>query len=289
MREILPALTEVQDEPPPYCNVDSLLPAGYWFRGSRSDRRFGGVHKPNPLGFPIAATSQGSASQREGVVFAIRLTISCWLAWRPKTWSLRAEAGKVTLLRRLSLDMIGLPPDIAAVDALRGDRGQKAYQRQVEQMLCPAHFGERWGRAWLDGARYADSDGYEKDKRRTVWRYRDYVIDAMNRDMPYNQFIIEQIAGDQLPNATQDQKVATGFLRNSMVNEEGGIDPEQFRMEAMFDRMDCIGKSILGLTIGCAQCHNHKFRPTCRRNTTGCSPSSTTTTRASRSSILPTN
>ena len=106
----------------------------------------------------------------------------------------------------------------------------------VERLLDSPHYGERWGRIWLDAARYADSDGYEKDKSRQVYFYRDWVIGALNRDLPYNQFIIEQIAGDLLPGATQDQVVATGFLRNSMINEEGGIDPEQFRMEAMFDR-----------------------------------------------------
>ena len=131
----------------------------------------------------------------------------------------------------------------------------------VERLLESPHYGERWGRIWLDAARYADSDGYEKDKSRQVYFYRDWVIGAFNRDLPYNQFIIEQIAGDQLPGATQDQIVATGFLRNSMINEEGGVDPEQFRMEAMFDRMDCIGKGILGLTIQCAQCHSHKYDP----------------------------
>ena len=123
------------------------------------------------------------------------------------------------------------------------------------------HYGERWGRIWLDAARYADSNGYEKDQPRSVWFYRDWVINALNHDLPYNQFIIDQIAGDLLPHATQDQIVATGFLRNSMINEEGGIDPEQFRMEAMFDRMDAIGKGMLGITIQCAQCHNHKFDP----------------------------
>ena len=108
---------------------------------------------------------------------------------------------------------------------------------------------------------YADTDGFEKDKMRFVWFYRDWVINAFNRDLPYDQFIIEQIAGDQLPHPTEDQIVATGFLRNSMLNEEGGVDPEQFRMDAMFDRMDAIGKSILGLTIQCAQCHTHKYDP----------------------------
>ncbi|HKC88674.1 MAG TPA: DUF1549 domain-containing protein, partial [Blastocatellia bacterium] len=171
-----------------------------------------------------------------------------------------------TLLRRLSLDLIGLPPTIAEVDAFLNDRSPNAYEKQVERLLASPHYGERWGRHWLDAARYADSDGFEKDKQRSVWFYRDWVINALNADKPYDQFVIEQIAGDLLPpktdpKATQDQIVATGFLRNSMINEEGGVDPEQFRMEAMFDRMDAIGKSVLGLTIQCAQCHNHKFDP----------------------------
>jgi hypothetical protein len=164
-------------------------------------------------------------------------------------------------LRRLSLDLTGLPPSVEEVDAFLKDQSQNAYEKQVDRLMNSPHFGERWGRLWLDAARYADSDGYEKDKQRWVWFYRDWVINALNRDLPYDQFIIDQVAGDELPNATQDQIVATGFLRNSMINEEGGIDPEQFRMEAMFDRMDAIGKSVLGVTIQCAQCHNHKFDP----------------------------
>jgi mono/diheme cytochrome c family protein len=171
------------------------------------------------------------------------------------------EADKVTLLRRLSFDLIGLPPTVAQVDAFLADMSAGAYVRQVDLLLASPHYGERWGRLWLDAARYADSDGYEKDKSRQVWFYRDWVTGALNRDLPYDQFVIEQIAGDELPHATQDQIVATGFLRNSMLNEEGGVDPEQFRMEAMFDRMDAIGKSVLGLTIQCAQCHNHKYDP----------------------------
>src|SRR3984957_8005347 len=171
------------------------------------------------------------------------------------------EADKTTLLRRLSLDLIGLPPSIAEVDAFLADTSKGAYEKQVERLLASPHYGERWGRHWLDAARYADSDGFEKDKARFVWFYRDWVINAFNRDLPYDQFIIEQIAGDQLPHPTQDQIVAAGFLRNSMINEEGGIDPEQFRMDQMFDRMDAIGKAMLGLTINCAQCHNHKFDP----------------------------
>jgi len=175
---------------------------------------------------------------------------------RPET-----EADRITLLRRLSLDLIGLPPTIAEMDAYLADKSPVAYEKQVERLLASPHYGERWGRQWLDAARYADSDGFEKDKMRFVWFYRDWVIKALNQDLPYDEFVIEQLAGDQLPNATQDQIVATGFLRNSMLNEEGGIDPEQFRMDAMIDRMDCIGKSVLGLTIQCAQCHDHKFDP----------------------------
>ncbi|MBS1875466.1 MAG: PSD1 domain-containing protein [Acidobacteria bacterium] len=171
------------------------------------------------------------------------------------------EASRPTLLRRLSLDLTGLPPTPAEIDAFLRDTQPGAYERQVDRLLASPHYGERQARTWLDGARYADSDGFEKDKQRQVWFYRDWVINAFNRNMPYDRFIIEQIAGDLLPNATQDQIVATGFLRNAMTNEEGGIDPEQFRMEAMFDRMDAIGKGILGVTIQCAQCHNHKFDP----------------------------
>lgn len=172
-----------------------------------------------------------------------------------------AEAARVTLLRRLSLDLIGLPPTVAEIDAFLADQKPDAYQRQVKRLLASPHYGERWGRVWLDAARYADSDGFEKDKPREVWFYRDWVINALNRDLPYDQFIIEQIAGDLLPRATQDQIVATGFLRNSMLNEEGGVDPEEFRMQAMFDRMDTVGKSILGFTVQCGQCHSHKYDP----------------------------
>ena len=171
------------------------------------------------------------------------------------------EADKVTLLRRLHLDLIGLPPTIDEVDTFLADASPDAYEKQVERLLKSPHYGERWGRHWLDAARYADSDGFEKDKSRQVAFYRDYVIDALNRDLPYNQFVIEQLAGDLLPQPTQDQIVATGFLRNSMLNEEGGVDPEQFRMDAMFDRMDAVGKTFLGLTIQCAQCHTHKYDP----------------------------
>lgn len=171
------------------------------------------------------------------------------------------EADKTTLLRRLYLDLLGLPPTPAQVDTFLADTSSDAYDKVVSQLLASPHYGERWGRHWLDAARYADSDGYEKDKSRQMWFYRDWVVNAFNLDLPYDQFLRDQLAGDQVPQATQDQIVATGFLRNSMLNEEGGVDPEQFRMDAMFDRMDAIGKSMLGVTIQCAQCHNHKYDP----------------------------
>ena len=171
------------------------------------------------------------------------------------------KADKTTLIRRASLDLIGLPPTPAEVDAFLADDRPDAFEKVLDRLLDSPHYGERWGRLWLDAARYADSDGYEKDKSRQVWFYRDWVIRALNRDLPYDEFVVDQIAGDLRPNATQENVVATGFLRNSMVNEEGGVDPEQFRMEAMFDRMDAVGKGVLGLTIQCAQCHSHKYDP----------------------------
>ncbi len=174
------------------------------------------------------------------------------------------EAGRITLLRRIHFDLTGLPPTPEERDRFVADRSSSAWLRTVDELLASHHFGERWGRHWLDAARYADSDGFEKDKPRLprfVWAYRDWVVNALNNDLPYDQFILEQIAGDQLPAATDSQRIATGFLRNAMLNEEGGADPEQFRTEGLIDRMNCIGKAVLGVTIQCAQCHNHKFAP----------------------------
>jgi hypothetical protein len=174
------------------------------------------------------------------------------------------EAPPEQLCRRLYLDLTGLPPsprDVEEFSTALKKEGEKAYRDQVERLLASPRFGEKWARGWLDAARYADSDGFEKDLPREQWTWRDWVIRALNEDMPYDEFIVEQIAGDLLPGATQDQHVATGFLRNGMVNEEGAILAEQFRTDAIFDRMDCIGKSVLGLTIQCAQCHSHKYDP----------------------------
>lgn len=170
-------------------------------------------------------------------------------------------ADRVTLLRRLHLDLTGLPPSLEEKEAFLQEDSLEAYEKLAQRLLASPHYGERWAQHWLDAARYADSDGYEKDLQRTMWFYRDWVINAFNKDKPYNDFIIEQIAGDMLPNATDQQRIATGYLRSSMVNEEGGADPEQFRVEGLFDRMDAIGKGILGITTQCAQCHTHKYDP----------------------------
>jgi hypothetical protein len=171
------------------------------------------------------------------------------------------EADRITLIRRVTLDLTGLPPTPKEVDEFMADRAPGAYERLVDRLLASPHYGEVWGRHWLDVARYADSNGYEKDRPRSIWPYRDWVIQALNRDMPFDQFTIEQLAGDLLANPTPDHRIATGFLRNSMLNQEGGIEPEQFRVEALIDRVDAVGKAFLGLTVNCCQCHDHKFDP----------------------------
>ncbi len=175
------------------------------------------------------------------------------------------EADRVTLLRRASLDLIGLPPTPEEVDAFLADDSPDAYERQVDRLLASPHYGERWGRLWLDLARYADSNGYSIDAPRSIWKYRDWVVDALNRDLPYDRFIVDQLAGDLLEEATLDQRVATGFHRNTMINQEGGIDKEQFRVESVIDRANTTGTAFLGLTVGCAQCHDHKYDPISQR------------------------
>ncbi len=175
------------------------------------------------------------------------------------------EADRVTLLRRVHLDLTGLPPTPAQVDAFLADSRPDAYERVVEDLLASPHHGERWARWWLDVARYADSNGYSIDAPRSIWPWRDWVIGAFNTDKPFDEFVIEQLAGDLLPNATLAQRIATGFHRNTQINEEGGIDPEQFRIESVIDRVNTTGTAFLGLTVGCAQCHDHKFDPLSQR------------------------
>ena len=175
--------------------------------------------------------------------------------------SFSPETSKQTLIRRVSLDITGLPPSPEEVDAFLKDSSPQAFERVVDRLLSSPHFGERMAMVWLDGARYADTDGYQSDETRTNWPWRDWVIGAFNANMPYDQFTTEQFAGDLLPNATADQKLATCFHRNHMTNGEGGRDPEESRVEYVIDRMNTIGTQWLGLTLGCCQCHSHKFDP----------------------------
>ena len=170
-------------------------------------------------------------------------------------------ADKYTLVRRVYLDLIGLPPTPEEADAFVNDASPDAYEKLVDRLLASKHYGERWARQWLDLARYADTNGYEKDRPREIWKYRDWVINALNADMPFDQFTVEQIAGDMLPDATLDQIVATGFHRNTMRNEEGGIDPLEYRFHSMVDRVHVTATTWLGLTMSCAQCHTHKYDP----------------------------
>lgn len=177
-----------------------------------------------------------------------------------------AEADRSTLIRRLSLDLRGLPPRPEEVEAFRRDQRPGAYERLVDRMLASPAYGERWGRHWLDQARYADSNGFTIDSARSIWKYRDWVISAINGDLPFDKFATEQLAGDLLPRASTEALVATGFHRNTLVNEEGGTDKEQFRIEAVMDRVNTTGAVFLGLTVGCAQCHHHKFDPISQRD-----------------------
>jgi hypothetical protein len=171
------------------------------------------------------------------------------------------EADRAVLLRRASLDLTGLPPSPEEVDAFLADKSADAFEKAVDKLLASPHYGEHQARFWLDQARYADTNGYEKDERRTIWPYRDWVINAFNGDLPFDQFTIEQIAGDLLPDATPSQKIATGFHRNTMTNTEGGVDAEEFRVAAVVDRVNTTLEVWMGATIACAQCHNHKFDP----------------------------
>ncbi|HVJ80442.1 MAG TPA: DUF1549 domain-containing protein, partial [Planctomycetia bacterium] len=175
--------------------------------------------------------------------------------------SLSDEATPRTQLRRAWLDLVGLPPTAEEQARFDADPPETRYERAVERLLASPHYGEKWGRHWLDQARYADSNGYTVDGDRTMWPYRDWVIKAHNDDMPFSQFTVEQLAGDLLPNATKLQRLATGFHRNTMINEEGGVDAEQFRCESSVDRVNTTGAVWLGLTVGCAQCHSHKYDP----------------------------
>lgn len=175
------------------------------------------------------------------------------------------EAARETLLRRVSFDLTGLPPTLQEMDVFRADPSAAAYEHAVDRLLASKHFGERMAVEWLDAARYADTNGYFGDKTRSLWPWRDWVIDAYNRNLPFDQFTIEQLAGDLIPNATTAQRIATGFNRNHMANNESGIIDEEYRVEYVADRLETTGTTWLGLTIGCARCHDHKYDPITQR------------------------
>ena len=171
------------------------------------------------------------------------------------------EADRATLLRRVSYDLAGLPPTPSEVDAVLSDKSPNAYEKQVDRLLALPRYGERMAMHWLDLARYADTHGYHIDSHRDMWPWRDWVIRAFNRNMPFDQFTIAQIAGDLLPNPTTDQKVATGFNRNHMINYEGGAIPEEYLVEYVVDRVEATSAVWMGMTMGCARCHDHKYDP----------------------------
>ena len=171
------------------------------------------------------------------------------------------EADRITLLRRVTYDLTGLPPTPAEVDAFLADRSPDAYEKRVDALLQSPRYGERMAMPWLDAARYADTHGYHIDSLRGMWPWRDWVIDAFNRNLSYDQFVIEQLAGDLLPNATRAQKVASGFNRNHMINFEGGAIAEEYQVEYVVDRVEATSSAFMGLTMGCARCHSHKFDP----------------------------
>ena len=176
------------------------------------------------------------------------------------------EADRYTLIRRVALDITGLPPTIAEVDAFVADNSENAYETIVDHYLASPHFGERWARHWLDQARYADSDGYEKDNARgDAWRWRQWVIASINDDQPFDQFTIEQIAGDLIPEAQAEQRLATAFHRQTLFNREGGVDPEEDRTKRVIDRATTTSATWLGLTIQCTQCHDHPYDPITQR------------------------
>lgn len=176
-----------------------------------------------------------------------------------------AEASKETFIRRVTMELTGLPPTLDEVDAFLADESPDAYERLVDRLLASPRYGERMVLEWLDAARYADSNGYQTDGTRAMWPWRDWVVRAMNANMPFDQFTIEQLAGDLLPNATIDQKIATGFNRNHMLNGEGGAIAEESRVEYVVNRVDTTATVWLGLTIGCARCHDHKYDPITQR------------------------
>ncbi len=208
----------------------------------------------------------GTVRQRETVTLEPRARVNpidAFVRTKLATLGLKpaAEADRAALLRRVSLDLTGLPPTPAELETFLTDRAPDAYERVVDRLLASPRYGERWAWDWLDIARYSDTNGFQGDPERTMWPWRDWVVNALNANMPYDQFTIEQLAGDLLPNVTREQKIASGFHRNNMFNGEGGRIAEETRVENVFDRVDTTATVWLGLTFTCARCHDHKFDP----------------------------
>jgi mono/diheme cytochrome c family protein len=212
---------------------------------------------------PITAASPPDVRQQQWTLHPLDRFVLSELEGRGMSPS--ADADRITLCRRIHLDLLGLPPTPEFVAEYLADESPLAVDRMIDRVLSSPHYGERWGRDWLDAARYADSNGFTRDMPRTIWKYRDWVIDAFNANLPFSRFVIEQLAGDLLEQPTLEQLVATGFHRNTLINEEGGTNPEQFRVEAVVDRVSTTGTLFLGLSVGCAQCHDHKYDPISQR------------------------
>ena len=191
----------------------------------------------------------------------MRLIISCSAKWNRKGLKPNEEADKERLLKRVTEDITGLPPSMQAMDDFLNDKSANAYEKVVDRLLQSTAYGEKMAVHWLDVARYADSYGYQDDNIRTQWPWRDWVIHAFNENLPYDKFLTWQIAGDMLPNANKEQILATGFFRNHKYTEEGGVIPEEYRIEYILDKTKTYSRGIMGLTVECAQCHDHKYDP----------------------------
>ncbi len=177
-----------------------------------------------------------------------------------------AEADKERLIRSVSFDLTGLPPTLEQVDAFLKDDSPQAYEKLVDELLASTAYGERWANYWLDVSRYGDSHGYQDDLPRVMWPWRDWVIHAFNKNLPYDQFVTWQLAGDLLPQATREQILATGFNRNHKITQEGGAIPEEYRTEYVVDRTNTFGKAFLGISVECSRCHDHKYDPIAQKD-----------------------
>ncbi|MFM7248313.1 MAG: PSD1 and planctomycete cytochrome C domain-containing protein [Planctomycetaceae bacterium] len=250
--------------PPPHAKKDlgerEKRILAEWIAAGAEYRPHWAFERPSRPPVPAAPDAPGAAPPANPIDLFVRDRLAReGLAPAP-------EADRATLCRRVHYDLVGLPPTPEELSAFLADTAPGAWDRLVDRLLASPRYGERWARRWLDLARYADTNGYEKDRERRIWPWRDWVIRALNDDMPYDAFTLRQLAGDLLPGATVDDVVATGFHRNTMINEEGGIDPLEFRYLAMVDRVNTTGAAWLGLTVGCAQCHTHKYDPLTHRD-----------------------